>query len=283
MEKMTIQHVMGRKKNGILSMLTAYDYTTAKILDKTGVDIILVGDSYGMTHLGYENTLPVTMEEMISITAGVVRGTKHALVVADMPFLSYQTDLKTARLNAGRFLKEAGADAVKIENSRNVLDIIKGIIEIDVPVMGHIGLTPQSVKRMGGFKIQGKTSEEALQLIRAAKELSDAGVFSIVLEGIPSELAEIITEEIPIPTIGIAAGNHCDGQVLVLNDLLGLSGETTPRHAKVYASIGQIMEDAVRKFIEEISAKQFPDYSHSLHLDKEAIKRIREDLGRQKP
>lgn len=263
-------------------MLTAYDYTSARILDQAGVDILLVGDSYGMTHLGFENTLPVTMEEMMSITSGVVRGAKRALVVADMPFLSYQTDIKTARLNAGRFLKESGADAVKVENSQNVLDIIKGIIEIDIPVMGHIGLTPQSVKRMGGFKIQGKTSEEAFKLIRAAKDLSDAGVFSIVLEGIPSELAEIITQEIPIPTIGIAAGNHCDGQVLVLNDMLGLSGETTPRHAKVYAPLGQMMENAVKKYIEEITLNQFPEDHHCLHLDKDVIEKIRTDLGFRK-
>ncbi len=278
MEKSTIQNIISAKGKRKISMLTVYDYTFAKILDHAGIDIFLVGDSYGMTHLGYQNTLPVTMQEMLTVTSAVSRASTKALVVADMPFLSYQTDTSTARMNAGRFLKEAGADAVKVENSHNTLDIIKAIIDIDIPVMGHIGLTPQSVKRMGGYKIQGKTSEEAFKLIRAAENLADAGVFGIVLEGIPAELAGFITARIPVPTIGIGAGNDCDGQVLVLNDMLGMDSDNMPKHAKKYADVGSIVMKAVKQYKEDVEKGLFPQDIQSVHLDKDVTDKIRKDL-----
>jgi 3-methyl-2-oxobutanoate hydroxymethyltransferase len=279
MEKTTIQTIRSFKGKKKISVLTAYDHAMALFLDKAGIDMILVGDSYGMTHLGYKDTLPVTMDEMITVTRAVAKASEHALVVADMPFLSYQTDTVTAKLNAGRFLKEADADAVKVENSYNAMDSIKAIIDMDIPVMGHIGLTPQSVKRMGGYKIQGRTSEEAFKLIRSANELADAGVFAIVLEGIPEELAAIITESVPMPTIGIGAGRHCDGQVLVINDMLGINDSYLPKHAKKYADLSGIILKAVTEYKEDIEKGIFPAESHTVHLDKGTIEKIRKDLA----
>jgi len=273
-QKLTVPDIIKMKNKKIITMLTAYDYSMAEILDKAGVDIILVGDSYAMTELGMPNTLAVEMEDMITITAAVSKAVKRALVVADMPFLSYQTNIKTARTNAGLFIKKANADAVKMETGPDTIDLVKGVIDIDIPVMGHIGLTPQSVKKMGGFRIQGKTVKSAYTLIKQAKELEKAGVFSIVLEGIPAELSKIITDEVSVPTIGIGAGPFCDGQVQVIHDLLGLSLSPVPKHAKSYANLSKVILKSVKSFNEDVKKRFFPKKSQYITMDKIEYKNL---------
>jgi 3-methyl-2-oxobutanoate hydroxymethyltransferase len=222
-EKFTVQHFSKSKQSGRkISMLTAYDYTTAKLLDEAGIDTILVGDSLGMVILGYENTLQVTMEDMLHHTRAVTRGVRNAFVIGDMPFLSYHTDINSAVKNAGRFVQEAGAQAVKLERGAEVIDKIKAIIDAQIPVLGHLGLTPQSVNVMGGFKVQGRSQEQAEALLAESLQLQDAGVFALVLECVPVKLAKLISERLSIPTIGIGAGKYCDGQVLVVQDMLGM-------------------------------------------------------------
>ncbi len=244
-------------------MITAYDYPSAQMVDEAGVDIILVGDSLGMVVLGYENTLPVTMEDMLRHTAAVVRGSRRAMVVGDMPFMSYQLSPEQALENAGRFIKEAGAHAVKLEGGEEVLEAIRKITSAGIPVMGHIGLTPQSIHRIGGYRVQGRDEETAEKLKRDAKLLEEAGCFSIVLEAVPASLAREITESLSIPTIGIGAGPHCDGQVLVFHDVLGIFQEFKPKFVKRYANLrGQIVE-AVSRYVREVREGLFPDEEHS--------------------
>lgn len=242
-------------------MLTAYDYPTARILDEAGIPVILVGDSVGNNVLGYESTLPVTMEEMLHHTRAVARGARNALIVGDMPFLSYQTSLEDGIRNAGRFLKEGGAHAVKLEGA--MLDLTAALVERGIPVMGHIGLTPQSVHAMGGYRVQGKSEEDARRLLDEAQALDKSGIFSLVLEGIPAGVAARITESVCVPTIGIGAGPNCDGQVLVINDLLGLGFGAYPKFVKPYADLRFEITRAAQAFRDEVAAGVFPDDAHS--------------------
>jgi 3-methyl-2-oxobutanoate hydroxymethyltransferase len=244
------------------AMLTAYDFPTAQILDRAGIPVILVGDSVGNNVLGYETTLPVTMEEMLHHTRAVARGVERAMVVGDMPFLSYQVSLEDGIRNAGRFIKDGGAHAVKIEGAQ--YDLIHKLVELGIPVMAHVGLTPQSVHGMGGYRIQGRGEEAARKLLDQALNLEKAGAFSIVLEGMPADVGRAITKELQIPTIGIGAGPECDAQVLVINDLLGLN-ETTPKFATRYANLREEMARAVTAFAADVEAGAFPDEGHSYH------------------
>jgi 3-methyl-2-oxobutanoate hydroxymethyltransferase len=264
MEKVTVPVVRERKGGRKLSMLTAYDYVFADIVDNAGVDIILVGDSVGTTLLGYANTIPVTVDEMIYHTKAVARATKHALVVIDMPFMSYQESIEQAKRNAGRMLKESGAEVVKLEGGVNMKEVIRAMVDVEIPVMAHIGLTPQSIHRMGGYKVQGK-GEAAEALMRDAKAVEEAGAFSVVLECVPRQLAKEITEILSIPTIGIGAGPDCDGQVLVIHDLLGLLGQFRPKFVKTYMNMRQDMDTAVKKYIEELTDGTFPDDARCFH------------------
>ena len=264
MDKITIlslQQMKDEKKK--ITMLTAYDFPMASLLDQCGVDILLVGDSVGNTILGYENTLPVTMEEMIHHTKAVVKGRKRSLVVADMPFMSYQVSIEEAKRNAGRLIKEGGAEAVKVEGGENVEPVIRAICEIDIPVMGHIGLTPQSIHRMGGYHLQGKEEKQRGKLLADALAVERGGAFALVLEVIPLSLAREVTQLLKIPTIGIGAGIHCDGQVLVINDLLGIISGFRPKFVKKYTNLQEIIAQAVKEFISEVSEEKFPEEKHS--------------------
>ena len=251
-----------KRKGEKITILTAYDYLTAKIVDSAGVDAILVGDSLGMVALGYMSTIPVTMEEMIHHTKAVVRGRKNAMVIFDMPFLSYQTGVRDAILNAGRALKETGCNAVKIEGGVEQAETIRALVNAGIPVMGHVGLQPQSVNVYGGYRLRGK-GEEREKIIEDAKAVEEAGAFAVVLEKIPAELAKEITEMLSIPTIGIGAGKFCDGQVLVFHDMVGLFEDFKPKFVKRYAELGKLAREAVEKFIEEVKSGKFPDEEHS--------------------
>ena len=238
--RITINQIKEMKQKGEkIAMLTAYDYTTARIVDEAGIPLILVGDSLGMVVLGYESTIPVTMEEMLHHTKAVVRGTKKALIIGDMPFMTYHISIADALKNAARFIQEAGAQAVKLEGGVTVAEKVQRIVECGIPVMGHIGLTPQSINQLGGHKIQGKTPEAAARLLKDAKALEEAGAFAVVLETVPAPLAALITQKISIPTIGIGAGIGCDGQVQVINDILGSFTDFVPKHAKQYAKLAR--------------------------------------------
>ena len=263
------------KKNGEhLTMLTAYDYSTAKLMDETGINGILVGDSLGNVILGYEDTLSVTMEDMIHHGAAVARGTKNALVVIDMPFMSYQTSVYDALVNAGRLMKEGRAGAVKLEGGKNICPQIEAITKAGIPVMGHLGLTPQAINAFGGFKVQGKTQEAAEQLLEDALAVEKAGAFALVLECVPRKLADIITEKLTIPTIGIGAGNGCDGQILVYQDLLGMFSDFTPKFVKKYANVGEIMKDAFSAYIEDVKQGAFPEKKHEYDIADEVIEKL---------
>jgi 3-methyl-2-oxobutanoate hydroxymethyltransferase len=267
-KKVTTLTFRQKKERGeIITMLTAYDYPTALAMDKAGVDSILVGDSLGMVVLGYENTLPVTMEEMLHHCRAVSRGAKTALLIGDMPFMSYQVSVEEAVRNAGRFLAQGGMDAVKLEGGRERANAIRAIIGAGIPVMGHIGLTPQSVNQLGGFRVQGKTSSAAKRLVEDALLLEAAGCFSIVLESVPARLAELISKKISIPTIGIGAGVGCDGQVLVTHDLLGLFDRFTPKFVKKYANFHSEMQRAFSDYIEDVETKRFPAQEHTVEMD----------------
>jgi len=242
-------------------MLTAYDFPTARLLDEAAVDILLVGDSVGNNVLGYDSTLPVTMEEMLHHTRAVARGTRRALVVVDMPYLSYQTGTRDAIRNAGRFLKEGGAAAVKVEGGRRRARTVRALLDAEIPVMGHIGLTPQSVHLMGGYRVQGKKADEARDLVADARALEEAGAFALVVEGVPEPLGRAITEAVGIPTIGIGAGRYCDGQVLVFHDLVGLGSSPVPRFVRRYARIGEMIRDAARRFGDDVRSGAFPSES----------------------
>ena len=244
-------------------MLTAYDFPTARILDEAGVPVILVGDSLAQNILGYETTLPATMEEMLHHTKAVARGAKDALIVGDMPFMSYQTSIEDGIRNAGRFLKEAGAHAVKLEGP--MYELAATLVDRGIPVMGHLGLTPQSVHAMGGYRVQGRTEQDAQRLMVEAEHLAKAGAFAMVLEGVPTEVARRITESVEAPTIGIGAGPHCDGQVLVITDLLGLGAGPYPKFVKPYADLRAEITRAVTAFKEDVEAGTFPDDEHSYH------------------
>lgn len=257
-----------------ISVLTAYDYPTAKIFDNNGVDAILVGDSLGMVVLGYKDTTQVTMEDMVHHTKAVSRGVERALVIADMPFLSYHMGVKESVVNAGRLIQEGMAQAVKLEGGKEVIEDIKAIIKAGIPVMGHLGLTPQSIHNLGGYYIQGKTTEQARKLIEDAKALEEAGVFAIVLELVPAELAKVISEKVSVPTIGIGAGIDCDGQVLVSHDMLGLFQGRIPKFVKKYADIGISMDEAIEKYVNEVKQGTFPREEHSFHVDAETINKI---------
>jgi 3-methyl-2-oxobutanoate hydroxymethyltransferase len=249
-----------------ITCLTAYDFPSARLVDEAGVDIILVGDSLGMVVLGYENTVPVTMDEMLHHTRAVRRGVKRALLVADMPYGSYHTGAGEAVINALRLIKEGGAEAVKLEGGERRLEVISRMVEAEIPVMGHVGLTPQSVNALGGFRVQGRTAHTAEQLMRDARAVEAAGAFSIVLESVPRELAAAITRELRIPTIGIGAGPDCDGQVLVYHDLVGLTAGSTPRFARRYAELGEEVKRAVREYCDDVHAGTFPSDAESFHL-----------------
>jgi len=256
-----------KKRREPITMLTAYDYPTAMAMDKAGVDAILVGDSLAMVVLGYDNTLPVTMEEMLHHCRAVSRGAKTALLVGDMPFMSYQVSVEEATRNAGRFLQQGSMDAVKLEGGRERAEAIRSITGAGIPVMGHLGLTPQSVHQLGGFRAQGKTAIAAKRLVEDAMILEEAGCFSIVLESVPARLAELISNRISIPTIGIGAGAGCDGQVLVTHDLLGLFDRFTPKFVKKYANFHLEMQRAFADYIEDVETKRFPAQEHTVEMD----------------
>lgn len=267
-KKVTTLTFRQKKERGeLISMLTAYDYPTSLAMDQAGVDAILVGDSLGMVVLGYENTLPVTMEEMLHHSRAVARGAKTALLVGDMPFMSYQVSVEEAVRNAGRFLQNGGMDAVKLEGGRERADAVRAIVGAGIPVMGHLGLTPQSIHQLGGFRAQGKTARAARHLLEDALLLEEAGCFSLVLESVPSQLAEYISRQLSIPTIGIGAGAGCDGQVLVTHDLLGLFDRFTPKFVKKYADLHAEMQQAFVSYIKDVQEQQFPGPEHAVVMD----------------
>lgn len=263
-----------KERNEKLTMLTAYDYSTAKLIDSCGINGILVGDSLGMVCLGYEDTLSVTMEDMIHHTKAVSRGCTNTLIVADMPFMSYQTSTYDAVVNAGRLIKEGRAHAVKLEGGVDVFNQIQSIVNSSIPVMGHIGLTPQSVNAFGGFKVQGRDELAAKKLIEDALAVEDAGAFAVVLEGVPSKLASLITKKLNIPTIGIGAGAGCDGQVLVYQDMLGMFSDFTPKFVKKYENIGEKMKNAFSNYIDEVKTEVFPSEEHSFKINEDIIRKL---------
>lgn len=278
-KKVTTLSFRQKKERGeAITMLTAYDYPTALAMDKAGIDSILVGDSLAMVVLGYENTLPVTMEEMLHHARAVSRGAKSALLVGDMPFMSFQVSVEDAVRNAGRFLQQGGMDAVKLEGGRERAQAVRAIIGAGIPVMGHLGLTPQSVHQLGGFRAQGKTASAAKSLLEDAKILEDAGVFSLVLESVPARLAELISKKISIPTIGIGAGAGCDGQVLVAHDLLGLFERFTPKFVKQYANFHAGMNKAFTDYIDDVESKRFPAVEHTVEMMDEEWEEFQKEI-----
>lgn len=274
MKNTVLTFKQAKEKGEKLTMLTAYDYSTAKLFDEAGVNSILVGDSLGNVMLGYEDTLSVTMEDMIHHGAAVSRGAKNALVVIDMPFMSYQTSVYDAVVNAGRLMKEGRGNAVKLEGGAAVCPQIKAITDCGIPVVAHLGLTPQSVNAFGGFKVQGKSTEAAQKLIDDAKKVEEAGAFALVLECVPAKLATLITEKLSIPTIGIGAGNGCDGQVLVYQDMLGMFSDYVPKFVKQFANVGDTIKEAVAKYIEEVGNGSFPDEGRSFGIADEVMEKL---------
>ena len=273
--KKTVPMIRERKNSSKkIVALTAYDYSFSRLLDITDLDIVLVGDSLSMVSLGHDTTLPVTMEEMLIHTCAVRRGCNNALLVADMPFMSYQISDEQAISNAGRFIQEAGAQAVKIEGGSRMVQRIQAVTNADIPVMGHIGLTPQSINRLGGYRVQGKNYKDARQIKQDALKLQDVGVFSIVLEGIYDDLAAEITQSIKIPTIGIGAGVQCDGQILVLHDLLGLGTNSTPKFVKQYTNLGEETQKAVNTYIQEVRDEVFPNENHSYKKNTQKLRSV---------
>jgi len=274
--RVTVTQIREMKQKGEkVVMLTAYDYSTAKIVDEAGIPLILVGDSLGMVMLGYESTIPVTMEEMLHHTKAVVRGTTQAMIVGDMPFMTYHLSVEQALKNAARFIQEAGAQAIKLEGGVTVAEKVRRIVECGIPVMGHIGLTPQSRLQLGGFKVQGKSPATAVRLLEDARALEEAGAFSIVLETVPAPLAKLITEKIDVPTIGIGAGIGCDGQVQVINDILGSFADFVPKHAKQYAKLTDIIKNAVTQYNDEVKAGSFPTDKQSFTMDESILAELK--------
>ncbi|MCD7960113.1 MAG: 3-methyl-2-oxobutanoate hydroxymethyltransferase [Ruminococcus sp.] len=277
--KQTVQTIREKKTQGErISMLTCYDYTTAKLMDEVNLDMILVGDSLGNVILGYEDTVSVTMEEMIHHAAAVARGTKNALLVVDMPFLSYQTSVSDAVKNAGRLMKEGRAKAVKLEGGEEVCPQIEAITKASIPVMGHLGMTPQSVNTLGGFKVQGKTLTAAKKLLADAKAVEDAGAFAVVLECVPERLATLITKQISIPTIGIGAGAGCDGQVLVYQDMLGMFKDYQPKFVQHFAQVGEAMQTAFQEYIQAVRNGNFPTEKQSYAISDDVMAQLEEEL-----
>jgi len=270
--RVTVNDVKNMKSRGEkIVMMTAYDYTSAKILDRAGIPIVLVGDSLGQVVLGYDSTIPVTMEDMVHHIRAVVRGMSRCHVVGDLPFMSYQVDQVDAMRNAGRLIKEGGAQSVKLEGGRRVAEAVRRIVEAGIPVMGHIGLTPQSVHQLGGYKVQGKSAEHAKTLLEDAIALEESGVYAVVLESVPTPLAGLITERLTVPTIGIGAGEHCDGQVQVFHDLLGLYTDFVPKHTHRYANLAETIESAVTSYIADVQARRFPTEKQSYKMDADVL------------
>ena len=277
--KTTVADFLSMKKNGEkITMVTAYDYSTAKLIDNSGINSILVGDSLGMVMLGYTDTVSVTMEDMLHHVKAVSRGTENALVICDMPFMSYQTSVYDAVVNAGRLMTEGRAGAVKLEGGKEYAEHVRAIVNASIPVCGHIGMTPQSVNAFGGFKVQGKTEEAARKLIEDAIALQEAGAFAVVIECVPHKLAEYISEILSIPTIGIGAGNGCSGQVLVYQDMLGMYSDFTPKFVKKFANVGKVMTDAFKSYSDEVKTGQFPTEEHSFKIDDDIIDKIRGEI-----
>jgi len=273
--RVTIGDIREMKQRGEkIPMLTAYDYSTAKLVDGAGISLILVGDSLGMVMLGYGSTIPVSMDEMIHHTKAVVRGTQHALVVGDMPFMTYHISPEETMRNAARFIQEGGAQAVKLEGGEAVADTVSRLVSCGIPVQGHIGLTPQSINQLGGYKVVGKTPEVAARLLSDAKALDDAGAFSIVLECVPAPLSRLITERVSAPTIGIGAGKYCDGQVQVISDILGLFTDFVPKHAKQYVKLCDSISAAVKDYIAEVKAEEFPTAKQGYEMDESVLAQI---------
>ena len=282
MKKTVSTFIDAKTKGNKLSLLTAYDYSSAKLIDSCNIDGILVGDSLGMVCLGYDNTLKVTMADMLHHTKAVRRGVKDALLISDMPFMSYQTSTYDAIVNAGRLIQDGGAEAVKLEGGSNVISQIEGIIKAQIPVLGHLGLTPQSVNIFGGFKVQCNSFESALIVIEEAKRLEAAGVFAIVLECIPKEVARLISEAISIPTIGIGAGDGCDGQILVYQDMLGLYDGTQAKFIKEFANIGELTKQGIRTYIDEVTKRTYPDDAHSFKMSQTDFNQLMDELNKNK-
>ena len=274
----SVRDILLMKNSKKVTVVTAYDYTTAQLCDKAGVDIMLVGDSAGMVMLGYENTIPVTMEQMCLFTEAVSRGKQNALVVADMPFMSYQSSKSQAIENAGRLVK-AGADAVKLEGGTEIRDTVRAIVDIGIPVMGHIGFQPQTTTLQEGYKVQAKTKDAALKLIESAKTLEEAGVFSIVLEMVTKEVSKIISSSIHVPTIGIGSGSDCDGQVLVIHDVLGLYEKLKPKFVKRYLELSSDIVKAVESYKSDVISGKFPGTEHSFSMDKTELERLRKEIA----
>ena len=273
----SINQIQEMKQRGEkITMLTAYDYPTARVIDEVGIPMILVGDSLGMVVLGYESTIPVTIEEMLHHTKAVVRGTKQALVVGDMPFMTYHISLSDAQRNAARFIQEGGAQAVKLEGGVTIAEKVNAIVSCGIPVMGHLGLTPQSIHQLGGYKVQGKTEAAARRLLEDAKTLEQAGAFAIVLETVPTPLAALITQRISIPTIGIGAGKGCDGQVQVVSDILGLFTDFVPKHTKQYARLADTIRAAITEYDREVKAGSFPAEEQSFPMDESILEGLKE-------
>ncbi len=274
--RITINQIKGMKQKGEkITMLTSYDYSTAKIVDEIGIPLILVGDSLGMVVLGYETPIPVTMEIMLHHTKAVVRGTKQAMIIGDMPFMTYHTNVDDALKNAARFIQEAGAQAIKLEGGVTVAEKVRRIVECGIPVMGHIGLTPQSIHQFGGFKVQGRSPEAAVKMLKDAQALEEAGAFAVVLETVPTPLATLISQKISIPTIGIGAGVGCDGQVQVINDILGSYTDFVPKHAKQYAKLADIMSSAITEYYNEVKAGTFPTAKQSFSMDESILAELK--------
>lgn len=274
-KKFTVKSFQEAKNNNQkITMLTAYDYSMAKMVDEAGIDAILIGDSLGMVFQGNDSTLPVTVDDIIYHTKAVVRGANRALIVSDMPFMSYHISKEDAVHNAGRIVKEGGAHAVKLEGGAKYAHIIEAIVDAQIPVMGHIGLTPQSVNAFGGFKVQGKDEAAAKQIIEDAKAIEKVGVFAITLEGIPAKLAKLVTESVSVPTIGIGAGKDCDGQVLVINDMLGLFSDFVPKFVKQYAKLNGDINNALKEYIREVDTGEFPTQAHTFSIDNEVLDKL---------
>jgi 3-methyl-2-oxobutanoate hydroxymethyltransferase len=273
--RLTINKIQDLKTAGDkITMLTAYDYSTAKLVDEAGVHLVLVGDSLGMVVLGYDSTVPVSMDEMLHHTRAVVRGTKTALVIGDMPFMTYQASVEDAIRNAGRMLQQGGCQAVKLEGGVVMAETTRRIVNCGIPVMGHIGLTPQSINQLGGHRVQGKTADTAKRLVEDALALEQAGAFAVVLELVPVQLAKLITGKLRIPTVGIGAGPFCDGQVLVINDMLGLFTDFVPRHTKQYARLASAMKNAISEYCAEVKSGAFPTGEHSASMDESLLQDI---------
>ncbi|MGD1995406.1 MAG: 3-methyl-2-oxobutanoate hydroxymethyltransferase [Anaerolineae bacterium] len=279
-KKVTILNLREKKESGEpITMLTAYDYPTGLLVDQAGIDVILVGDSLAMVVLGHENTVSVTMEEMLHHCRAVARGAKRPLLVGDMPFMSYQADVREAIRNAGRFLKEGSMDVVKLEGGRDMAPVVKAIVDAGIPVMGHIGLTPQTISKLGGYRVQGRDVATAKGLIDDALALEEAGAFSLILEAIPSPVARLITERVSIPTIGIGAGPDCDGQVLVIHDLIGLFDRFVPKFVKQYADVFSTIVEALESYRDDVIAGSFPAPEHQYSMTDEALQALHDELG----